>query len=108
MIRFIQMVRRHFMLHNEVDKMKTDLKLLEREVESLRLEDAEFAGVVYELMIAGDFGVEIAMFAIGQHSRRFSMIQRWYNKGFWTADMVADAVDAGWITEEERVEIVGE
>ena len=44
----------------------------------------------------------------GQHSVKFKLVKRWYDKGFWNAQMVADAVKAGWITEEERKEIVGE
>ena len=41
-------------------------------------------------------------------SPKFNLIKKWYNKGFWTADMVRDAVKAGWITEEECKEILGE
>lgn len=39
---------------------------------------------------------------------KFNLVKRWYQKGFWTADMVRDAVKAGWITEGECKEILGE
>ncbi len=34
-------------------------------------------------------------------SAKYKMIRIWYNKKFWDADMVKDAVKKGWITEEE-------
>ena len=43
-----------------------------------------------------------------KRSLKFKLVKRWYDKGFWTAEMVADAVVAGWITEDERKEILGE
>lgn len=41
-------------------------------------------------------------------SKKFKQVQEWYNKGFWTKEMVHNAVVKGWITEEEYIEIVGE
>ena len=45
--------------------------------------------------------------AEGEHSPKFRMIKIWYDRGFWTAEMVADAVAKNVITEAERAEIVG-
>lgn len=39
---------------------------------------------------------------------KFKMIKIWYNKGFWTKEMVEDAVKKGWLTEDEKKEILGE
>lgn len=41
-------------------------------------------------------------------SAKFKMIKIWFKKGFWTKEMVEDAVKKGWITEEEKKEILGE
>lgn len=35
-------------------------------------------------------------------------VQKWYQRGFWTEDMVRDAYDKGRITAEELAEILGE
>ena len=34
-------------------------------------------------------------------------ITKWYKQGLWTKDMVNDAKDRGFITEEDYAEIVG-
>lgn len=42
------------------------------------------------------------------HSPKYSTVKKWYDKGKWTKEMVWNAVEKGWITEEEYWEIVGE
>lgn len=34
-------------------------------------------------------------------SRKFEKVKEYYERGFWTAEMVRNAVMKGWITEEE-------
>ena len=34
-------------------------------------------------------------------------IAKWYKQGLWTEEMVQDAVDRGFISEEDYTEIVG-
>ena len=34
-------------------------------------------------------------------SRKFEKVKEYYERGFWTAEMVRNAVIKGWITEEE-------
>jgi hypothetical protein len=34
-------------------------------------------------------------------------IAKWYKQGLWTKEMVMDATDRGFITEEDYTEIVG-
>lgn len=41
------------------------------------------------------------------HSKKYNVVKNYYDKGFWTKDMVYNAVGKGWITEEEYYEIVG-
>lgn len=43
-----------------------------------------------------------------KHSRKFETVKRYYERGFWTAEMVQNAVTKGWITQEECEEILGE
>ena len=41
-------------------------------------------------------------------SKRFEQVKTYYDKGYWTKEMVHNAVVKGWITEDEYKEIVGE
>lgn len=43
-----------------------------------------------------------------EKSEKFDLVKKYYDIGRWTKKMVHDAVDKGWITEEEYYEIVGE
>lgn len=40
-------------------------------------------------------------------SPKFQKVKEYFDKGFWNADQVHDAVKKGWITEDEYLEIVG-
>lgn len=42
-----------------------------------------------------------------QHSPRFATVQRYYQRGLWGIERVANAVAHGWITAEEYEEITG-
>lgn len=42
------------------------------------------------------------------HSPRFATVKRYYDRGLWSAERVAQAVTHGWITASEYEEIVGE
>lgn len=41
-------------------------------------------------------------------SKKYEKVKKYYDSGFWTKEMLRNAVDKGWITEEEYIEIVGE
>lgn len=41
-------------------------------------------------------------------SKKYNIVKKYYNCGFWTKEMVFNAIDKGWITEEEYHEIIGE
>lgn len=41
------------------------------------------------------------------HSPRFETVKRYYERGTWNAARVESAVKCGWITEQERDEIIG-
>ena len=82
---------------------------LRQDVSNLKLENATqeeiIAGMSYELMMLQP--EQTARLYGGEHSPKFNMIKIWFNKGFWTAEMVADAVTKNVITEAEKVEILG-
>ena len=42
-----------------------------------------------------------------EHSPKFEKIKFYYDNGFWTKNMVHNAVNKGLITEEEYKKIVG-
>ena len=42
------------------------------------------------------------------HSKKFSTVKKYYDKGLWNAHAVHNAVVKGWITEEEFTEITGQ
>lgn len=68
-------------------------------------QEETIATITYELMMM-QTAVSIELKA-GEHSPKFNMIRIWFNKGFWTADMVQDAVEHKWLTQEEANEIIG-
>lgn len=41
-------------------------------------------------------------------SKKYNLVKKYYDGGFWTKEMVFNAIDKGWITEEEYHEIIGE
>jgi len=43
-----------------------------------------------------------------EHSQKFELVKRYYDRGLWSAARVARAVECGWITAEEYTEITGE
>lgn len=43
-----------------------------------------------------------------EHSPKYDKVKNYYDKGYWTIDMVRNAVVKGWITEEEFTEITNE
>ena len=45
---------------------------------------------------------------MSEHSKHFQKVKDYYDKGLWKRQRVIEAVNRGWITEEEYYEIVGE
>lgn len=43
-----------------------------------------------------------------KHSRKYAAVKGYYESGRWTAAAVRLACERGWITPEERDEILGE
>ena len=41
-----------------------------------------------------------------QESPRYAIVKRYYDKGFWTEEMVRNAVKQKWITEDELQQII--
>lgn len=63
----------------------------------------EVAVLSYEVMMLSNGS---SMKEVRQ-SVKYNMIRIWYNKGYWTADMVQDAVEKNWLTQEEANKILG-
>jgi hypothetical protein len=85
------------------------------EVERMTNEELqeEVAVLSYDVMVcqaAMNGGVAAVAVELneGEHSPKFNKIRMWYNRGFWTKEMVGMAVHLGHLTDNERVEIVGE
>ena len=81
---------------------------LEAEKERLTVEELqeEVALLSYEVIMLQETRVALAA-AKGIHSPKFDLIRRWYNRGFWTEEMVMGVVEKNVITIEEAKEILG-
>ena len=95
--------------------VKKEEEAREAEIERMTNEELqeEVAVLSYDVMIcqaAMNGGVAMASVELeeGVHSPKFNKIKMWYNRGFWTKEMVGMAVHLGQLSENERVEIVGE
>lgn len=84
-------------------------KLEKSEIEILQ---EEVALLNYDVMVCQAASTGVATAAIdlkeGEHSPKFNKIKTWFNKGYWTKEMVGMAVHLGHLTDYERVKIVGE
>lgn len=43
-----------------------------------------------------------------EHSAKYEKVKHYYDAGLWKISRVRKAVESGWITEEEFLEITGE
>ena len=43
---------------------------------------------------------------MSKESPRYAIVKRYYEKGFWTEDMVRNAVKQKWITDDELQQII--
>lgn len=41
-------------------------------------------------------------------SKKYNLVKKYYDSGFWNKEMIRNAVDKEWITEEEFKRIVGD
>ena len=85
------------------------------EVERMTTEELqeEVAVLSYDVMVlqaAANGGVAAAAVELeeGEYSPKFNKIRMWYNRGFWTKEMVGMAVHLGHLSEGERIDIIGE
>ena len=85
------------------------------EIERMGVEELqeEVAMLSYDVMVcqaAMNGGVAAVAVELeeGEHSPRFNRIRMWFNRGFWTKEMVGMAVHLGHLSEAERIEIIGE
>ena len=85
------------------------------EVERMGVEELqeEVATLSYDVMVCqaalnGGVAAASVELAEGEHSPKFEKIRMWFNRGFWTKEMVGMAVHLGHLSEAERIEIIGE
>ena len=85
------------------------------EIERMGVEELqeEIATLSYDVMVCqaalnGGVAAVAVELAEGEYSPKFNKIRMWYNRGFWTKEMVGMAVHLGHLTDAERIEIVGE
>ena len=85
------------------------------EVERMGVEELqeEVATLSYDVMVCqaalnGGVAAAAVELAEGAHSPKFNKIKVWFNRGFWTKEMVGMAVHLGHLSENERIEIIGE
>ena len=45
---------------------------------------------------------------MNEKSKKYDLVKKYYDDGFWSVKKVRNAVIKGWITEEEYTEITGE
>lgn len=66
----------------------------------------EVAVLSYDVMMLQSNITSISTLSTEEHSPKFKMIRTWYKKGFWTENMVQDAVNKDVITQKEFNEIM--
>ena len=104
----LQAIADAYMVKKEEERQAEELERMTTE----ELQE-EVAVLSYDVMVcqaAMNGGVATAAVELeeGEHSPKFNKIKMWYNRGFWTKEMVGMAVHLGQLSEEERIEIVGE
>ena len=63
------------------------------------------ASLTYELMMLQE---PMASSTLNNNqSPKYNLIKSWFNKGYWNEDILLNAVDKHYITEEEMNEIIG-
>lgn len=118
MIDMMRKAKRHFYIHDDVDVLIEEMYGLHLQIAELyvlndhqdkELErlDREMAELAFD-MICGMQQAPMLLSMRAVKSPRYDRVAQWYNKGFWDRDMVEMAVQAGWITYEEFMEIVNE
>ena len=108
-----------FIYHTDIecnfDKKIVDLYLEKRiemdeaeKIENLTVErlQEEVALLSYDVIMLQEPIVALVA-AKDIHSPKFDLIRRWYNRGFWTEEMVMNVVEKNVITIEEAKEILG-
>lgn len=93
-----------------IAKKEEEERLAEQERITNEELQEEVAVLSYEVMMLQpeDNNVSISALVVEneEHSPKFKLIKNWYDRGFWTDDMVQNAVNKGKITQGEYNEIV--
>lgn len=110
-------IKRHFYLHDDVDVLIEELYAVHRQLAELYVLNEVLENDLVEMDKAmADFAfdmlcnmqVPMVLALRSEKSKRYDRVKQWYDRGYWDINMVEMAVQAGWITDEEFNEIVGE
>jgi hypothetical protein len=104
----LQAIADAYMVKKEEERQAEELERMTTE----ELQE-EVAVLSYDVMVLqaaanGEAAAVAVELEEGEHSPKFNKIRMWYNRGFWTKEMVGMAVHLGQLSEGERIEIVGE
>ena len=88
-------------LEEKVQLQEDKISILTQQMEQ---QDEINASLTYELMMLQE-PVSIATL-INNHSPKYNLIKSWFNKGYWNEEMLLNAVEKHYITEEEMNEII--
>lgn len=116
MVSMMRKAKRHFYIHDDVDVLIEEMYGLHLQIAELyvlndhqdkELErlDREMAELAFD-MLCGMQQAPMLLSMRAVKSPRYDRVKQWYDKGFWDKDMVEMAVQAGWITYDEFMEIV--
>lgn len=102
----LQAIADAYMVKKEEERQAEELERMT--TEELQEEVAVLSYDVMVLQAAANGGVAAVELEEGEQSPKFNKIRMWYNRGFWTKEMVGMAARLGQLSEGERIEIVGE
>ena len=87
----------------------TEIEIIQNKISILTEQNNQqeeiIASLTYELMMLQEPMVSSTL--INNHSPKYNLIKSWFNKGYWNEEMLLNAVEKHYITEEEMNEIIG-
>ena len=87
---------------SKVNELEDKISILTQQMEQ---QDEINASLTYDIMMLQE-PISIATL-INNHSPKYNLIKSWFNKGYRNEEMLLNAVEKHYITEEEMNEIIG-
>ena len=87
----------------------TEIEIIQNKISILTEQNNQqeeiIASLTYELMMLQE---PMASSTLNNNqSPKYNLIKSWFNKGYWNEEMLLNAVEKHYITEEEMNEIIG-